>query len=204
MSRILLRNESSLDFLLFDHIAISNYSIKNILNWEDTQVIGRMDPIRNFKNTESVLDIKFNVKAPCIYYIEGDAQPQDEETLYRNFYKDAYPFREQAVLSKRIHQQGSVVKKFFYPSYEELDTEGVYYMKSAPVFRVKVSEDIFEGYCVIKDFTLVADAERHNGSAFSDYDLNLTFHIIHETPGQVSSTIYKKTAQETEDEITGL
>lgn len=216
MSKILFRNEAAQSFLLLDMVKISKYGIRHNINWEETQIIGRMDPIRNFKNTEAILEVQFNVKAPDIHYIgptpdsgfteyDSDIINLVSQLEWEGFYKFVYPELKKgeriAGSSKRIHQHGSIVQRFFYPSYEKYDN--TYYMKSAPLFRASISEDLFDGYCVLQSFDLVGEGARYGDGVFSDYDITLNLHVVHETVGQVSSRVFEKNAKQTVSQITG-
>lgn len=61
---IKIQNLSSGDVVVFQNTLIQSYNFKKILNWESTNTIGRMDPVKTFKNTDSKIDTAFTVINP--------------------------------------------------------------------------------------------------------------------------------------------
>ena len=135
---ITIQNLSSGDILHFRSTSITKYSSRYNINYDSTQVIGRMDPIRNFKNTERIVNASFFVKKDKILLYKVE-EPIDTQAMTDNFLK----FHKGETINPTKATNPSVLfndfNRFFYPSYEkEAGGAGQYFMKSAPVFRVNV------------------------------------------------------------------
>lgn len=163
--------------LIFNNVYINSYGFKKNLQWETTNVIGRMDPIKTFKNTESKLDIKFTVIDP-----HTNIRPRTGD--------------------KRFYSYNNIIQtvhKVIYPSYirEEINTGEDYYMKSAPVLKVKIyksnSNIIFDGYCTTNAIDInfrAEDVSSPSAKTFSNLDFSILFDIIHTRPGEIGSKFY--------------
>lgn len=219
---IKIQNLSSGDVLVFRDSYIQNYSFKRIVNWDTTNVIGRMDPIKTYKNTEAKIDINFTVVNPHKNIIHYSL---DFGSLSSNFYtKDnlnkffknpqksldnntrSVPFTGVYSYTKNLGTIGNIL----YPSY----TAGAdnYSMKSAPVLRVVIYKEenkeitIFDGYATVNalDVNLKAeDVASPSGKHFSNTEFSILFDVIHTDEIQVVSAIEWTEAESVVKSLTG-
>lgn len=220
---IKIQNLSSGDVLLFRDCFIQNYSFKRNINWDTTNVIGRMDPIKTFKNTETKIDINFTIINPhrnIINYIYEEqskyAKPTSKITPQKHTSKDMETFFK--TLKGSIGKNSGVygyaenlgtIGKILYPSYTA--SEDNYALKSAPVLRVfiykvgKEQNKIFDGYATVNslDVNLKAeDSSSPGGREFSNTEFSILFDVIHTNEGQVASAVEWKDPETTEAYIT--
>lgn len=173
---ITIQNLSSGDILHFRSVSITKYSSRYNINYDSTQVIGRMDPIRNFKNTERIINASFFVKTKSLYHYKRDTpiDPAPSKELFLEIHKETKQLDDKEKLQEkgiRKYEPSHIYdeyNRFFYPSYErEAEGAGQYFMKSAPIFRVSVGD--FAGdnqgnagffYCTIPTFDVVSLSDR--------------------------------------------
>jgi hypothetical protein len=193
---IKIQNLSSGDVLVFRDSYIQNYSFKRIVNWDTTNVIGRMDPIKTYKNTEAKIDINFTVVNPhrniIFYPIQTDIM--DEITMKNFFNNLSTPFKTTGIYG--YAENLGTIGKMLYPSYDAGADN--YSMKSAPVLRVVIYKDrkeqnkIFDGYATVNaiDVNLKAeDVSSPGGRNFSNTEFSILFDVLHTNEGQVASRL---------------
>lgn len=205
---IKIQNLSSGDVLVFKDCYIQNYSFKRNVNWEITNVIGRMDPIKTFKNTEAKVELSFTVVNPHrnivshlfdFGFISPHFYTKDNlNKFFKNPEKSLDPSTPGTAF-KGVYgyaENLETIGKILYPSYT--NDNGQYSMKSAPVLRVKVYKDkkeenvIFNGYATVNalDVNLKAeDVSSSGGREFSNTEFNILFDVIHTEEEQISSAI---------------
>ena len=193
-----IQNLSSGDVLIFKDCYIQNYSFRRIVNWDTTNTIGRMDPIKSFKNTEAKVELNFTVVNPhrniTTYFFDSgliDSIVYNIENLNKFFKNPTKPPTQYSTLDRGYTSRKGVygysdnletIGKILYPSYTEDANE--YSMKSAPVLRVKIYKDkkeenvIFDGYATVNalDVNLKAeDVMSPGGRNFSNTEFNILF-----------------------------
>jgi len=223
---IKIQNLSSGDVLMFRDSYIQNYNFKRIVNWDTTNVIGRMDPIKTYKNTEAKIDINFTVVNPhknIINFIyeelisTGDGfQTSKLSTKYQREQMNKFFNDLKGAMGKNNGVYGytenlGTIGKTLYPSYyAEKMIKGDnpnynYSMKSAPVLKVKIYKDgkeqnkIFDGYATVNalDINLKAeDASSPGGREFSNIEVSILFDVLHTNEGQVASALEWKEYKE--------
>jgi hypothetical protein len=226
---IKIQNLSSGDVLVFRDSYIQNYSFKRIVNWDTTNVIGRMDPIKTYKNTEAKVDINFTVVNPhrniinYVYFpIQSVPDSNFQETLM-NGEKYQIDLMEKffKTLDNPMGLRSGVygytenletIGKILYPSYNATGNSH-YSMKSAPVLRVKIYKDqkpenkIFDGYATVNalDVNLKAeDVSSPGGREFSNTEFSILFDVIHTNEGQIASAIEWTPESVLNSDATGL
>lgn len=209
---IKMQNLSSGDVVVFQNTFIQNYSFKKILNWETTNTIGRMDPVKTFKNTESKVDTAFTVINPHVnisyhkmakskfsYEMQGDIESFFQDPKVDTVGVGVYSYDSNI----------NIISKLLYPSYEGSAESGALYMKSAPVLRVSIyvpsnkEIKIFDGYATINalDTNFKAeDVSSPSGRAFSSLEFSILFDVIHVNESDIHSR--KETKQVTQEDIT--
>jgi len=224
---IKIQNLSSGDVLVFRDSYIQNYSFKRIVNWDTTNVIGRMDPIKTYKNTEAKIDINFTVVNPhrniinYIYFppetitsnvtaskIDANKYVSNDLKKFFDTLKSDNNFRNTGVYG--YAENLGTIGKILYPSYNA--GEDNYSMKSAPVLRVAIYKDqkpenkIFDGYATVNalDVNLKAeDVASPGGRNFSNTEFSILFDVIHTNEGQVASALEWEQSEDVAAAITG-
>lgn len=204
---------------MFRDSYIQNYNFKRIVNWDTTNVIGRMDPIKTYKNTEAKIDINFTVVNPhrniinFVYedlYSTGDnfetsvLSTKYQREQMNKFFND---LKSRAGINKGVYgytENLGTIGKILYPSYyaEQMSTgenpNYNYSMKSAPVLRVRIYKDgkeqnkIFDGFATVNalDINLKAeDVSSPGGRNFSNLEVSILFDVLHTNEGQVASAL---------------
>lgn len=198
MSDYVIQNLSSGAVLVFHNPKISDYSIKYAVNWNPVNVLGRMDPIRTFKNTETIIDLKFNCRSDRMMYIEKKDDVTNEDFFTKVKSNIGASFGNEEAFQKikgastrasSFHLHLGMPRRFFYPSYENRDYST--YMKSAPVFKIYDHCDILGGYYTIPNFDIIVRGDRTNpySKIPSDYDFSLVLNPIHTKETQIASKI---------------
>lgn len=203
---------------MFRDSYIQNYSFKRIVNWDTTNVIGRMDPIKTYKNTEAKIDINFTVVNPhrnIINFVYEDLvslQGFEASKITAKYQKDALEkffndLKSTAGINRGVYgytENLGTIGKILYPSYyaEQMSTGADpnynYSMKSAPVLRVRIYKDgkeqnkIFDGYATVNalDINLKAeDVSSPGGRHFSNLEVSILFDVLHTNEGQIASAL---------------
>ena len=207
-----IQNLASGDVLMFRDSYIQNYSFRRIVNWDTTNTIGRMDPIKTFKNTEAKVELNFTVVNPhrnivTYFYDFGliDTTVYNKQNLdkfFRNPAKTAsgwYTKSPDYTSKQGVYgytENLETIGKILYPSYVSDNSE--YSMKSAPVLRVKIYKDrkeenvIFNGYATVNalDVNLKAeDVASPGGRNFSNVEFNILFDVIHTKETDVAAAV---------------
>lgn len=211
MSDYVIQNLSSGAVLVFHNPKISDYSLKYAINWNSVEVLGRMDPIRTFKNTQTIIDLKFNCRSDRMMYIEKkedstniDFFEQIKKNIGNVFNEKKFKTINGAQdRASGFHLHLGMPRRFFYPSYEKRDESA--FMKSAPVFKIYDHCGILDGYYTIPNFDIIARGDRANpySKVPSDYDFSLVLNPIHTKETQIASTINVNSSspQDTVDKV---
>lgn len=206
---IKIQNLSNGDVLIFKDSYIQNYSFKRIVNWDSTNTIGRMDPIKTFKNTEAKVEVSFTVVNPhrniinYTFFKQRETDSNYTKQELNNFFENPIKKDNKTTGVYGYTENLNTIGKILYPSYtahkniaEREQHFFEYTMKSAPVLRVGIYKDgmkdikIFEGYATVNalDVNLKGeDVSSPSGREFSNIEFNILFDVIHVNPGQISS-----------------
>lgn len=175
---ITIENLSSGDVLHFRSTSITKYSSRYNINYDSTQVIGRMDPIRNFKNTERIINASFFVETKQIHLYKQEDNKERNKDIFSRLHEgtEEKKDKERIKLGTNAQTNPSILfnnfNRFFYPSYEqEPGGAGQYFMKSAPIFRVSFGKFVVDKsakkttdtgffFCTIPTFDVVSLSER--------------------------------------------
>ena len=186
-----MMNMSSGTSILVKSDSLTKYGWNKTMNWETSLVVGRMDPIQNFRNTESKIDI--GIEATDIYCFPGES----------------YNRSDFDILNQLLSIDGKQIKKvnmddygdeffrgFFYPSYTVSGNN--YAVQTAPIFLCQLSaleqstantNTYFYVYATIPSFSYNKD--RHVDADGFSYttQLDFTLNVIHTNIRGVSSKI---------------
>ena len=209
---IKMQNLSSGDVVVFNNVFIQNYSFKKILNWDTTNTIGRMDPIKTFKNTESKIDTSFTVINPHVnithHKFKDTGLSYDDPDNIDSFFDK--PKTKQASVGVYSYDSNlNIISKLLYPSYEKASNSPAPYMQSAPILRVSIYKPInneiviFNGYATINalDTNFKAeDVSAPSGRSFSSLEFSILFDVIHVNESDIRSR--QETKQITEEDVT--
>lgn len=202
-----IQNLANGDVLMFRDSYIQNYSFRRIVNWDTTNTIGRMDPIKTFKNTEAKVELNFTVVNPhrnivnySFFIMQNNKKIVTETTFNRKGLDDFFKNPDKSYgFSQGVYgyeENIETIGKILYPSYT--NDSGEYSMKSAPVLRVKVYKDkkeenvIFNGYATVNaiDVNLKAeDVASPGGKNFSNVEFNILFDVIHTKEEDVTAAV---------------
>lgn len=201
--KIKLMNLSSGDVIYASSTTLKNYGHTKTMNWETSLVVGRMDPIQNFRNTEAKINI--GIVTSNVYYRQlskMNGKRHTSQDLEEIFQLETSNREGIGIVDLDIYSTEGF-RGFFYPSY--LQDGNVYSVLTAPVFRCKISSDskvMFSGYCTIPDFNFEKQKfVNDQGNSFQSI-LSFTLNVIHTNLKSVSSRTF--TTQEIQDLITGL
>lgn len=217
-----IQNLASGDVLMFRDSYIQNYSFRRIVNWDTTNTIGRMDPIKTFKNTEAKVELSFTVVNPHRNIVShlfdfGSISPDfytkdNLNKFFKNPEKSLDPSTPGTAF-KGVYgytENLETIGKILYPSYTNDNDD--YSMKSAPVLRVKIYKDkkeenvIFNGYATVNalDVNLKAeDVSSAGGRNFSNVEFNILFDIIHTKEVQIASAFEIRKNQVSASDVLG-
>lgn len=199
---IKMQNLSSGDVVVFQNTFIQNYSFKRNVNWETTNTIGRMDPVKTYKNTETKLDLSYTVINPhrniglYTFLPKTDSLVANEiEKFFEN--TKMVPGNEVVHGIYSYKTNSDIFGKLLYPSYDsDSPKKGAWYMKSAPVLRVRVylsnkpENIIFDGYATTNAFDVnlkAEDSSSPGGRNFSSCEFSILLDILHTEDYNVSS-----------------
>ncbi len=208
---IKMQNLSSGDVVIFNNAFIQSYSFKKILNWDTTNTIGRMDPIKTFKNTESKIDTSFTVINPHVnishHKFADTGLSYDDPGNIDSFFEK--PKTKQSSVGIYSYDSNlNIISKLLYPSYEKASNSPAPYMQSAPVLRVNIYKPInneiviFNGYATINalDTNFKAeDVSAPSGRSFSSLEFSILFDVIHVNESDIRSR--QETKQVTEEDV---
>jgi hypothetical protein len=178
-----IMNLSSGNIIYFSNANISKYSYNRTMNWETTPVVGRMDPIYNFRNTEGKVEIVLQASGIRIFPFDEIPTKEslknriDDESLEGKLYNIDY-------YSQRY------LSSFFYPSYQQ-DGKS-FFMKTAPVFQCKLinradKKTFFAGYATIPSFNYEKSKFVGTGGVPLILEVSFTLNVIHDKLIQVGS-----------------
>jgi hypothetical protein len=182
---IKIQNLASGDLITAKSSAITKYDYNKTMNWETTPVIGRMDPIYNFRNTESKIEVGMNPSKVEFYKFTDSLN----ETELNNFFENQ---KEKTNITTRLEvYDEDGVRSFFYPSYQQNGNS--YQLKSAPIFRCYLANSsrvFFDVFCTIPSFSF--NQSKYIGQFGTPFytGLNFTLNVIHTSPESVGSRYF--------------
>lgn len=160
MTDVQIMNLSSGAFISLKGVSISSLNLTQQLNWDSVDVIGRMNGIKNYKNTtrKRSFEIKTNKDSNSFIY-----SPKSEDSSFYILidFKDRNKRIEMLEGStdyfnleslNNFVSNGQDIQQFFYPSYIQEGTN--YFMQSAPMFYFRMKNQRIEStsYCIIRSF----------------------------------------------------
>lgn len=190
-----IMNMSSGTSILVKSDSLTKYGWNKTMNWETTLVVGRMDPIQNFRNTESKIDI--GIEAKDIKIFDQQYFSQDDFDNLEMILKD----KEKKDLVQNVNidlYSNEFFRGFFYPSY--LENNGSYSMLTAPIFRChlyfgngKEDQTYFKGFATIPSFQYSKNKYVNENGLPYNIGLDFTLNVIHVNIKSVSSKIVPAT-----------
>ena len=161
MTDVQIMNLSSGAFISLRGISISSLNLTQQLNWDSVDVIGRMNGIKNYKNTtrKRSFEIKTNKDSNSFiyspkseafsFYILIDFKDRQKRIKMLNEPSGDTFFSESL---NNFVSNGQDIQQFFYPSYIQEGTN--YFMQSAPMFYFRMKNQRIEStsYCIIRSF----------------------------------------------------
>lgn len=215
MSIVKIMNLSSGGILYFgENTKISEVNLKYDLKWDTTEVIGRMNGIKNYSNTTKTRS--FNIKGTSTqckysapdspYYVPPDITSM--KYAFGEITANSNPKDYTGVgFENFINTGAGSIDRFFYPSYQqevifdinraaqELDARTVKFMQSAPLFFIEFSNKTLKirSYCIIKNFNFVVAGKHFNNQKQPEtFDLSFEIEEISSDITQISSMVYTK------------
>lgn len=190
--KLKVQNISSGDIIYGQSKSLIKYNYSKTMNWETTPVVGRMDPIYNFRNTEGKIEIA--IESNSVYYCKLDKTPT--ETGLQDFINKISDLTTAKANGKEIpfsyYNPNNGFQSFFYPSYQQNGT--TFQMKTAPVFRVQLFNDksqYVSVYCTIPSFNYSKDKYVDETGKSYITALDLVLNVIHTKPELVGSRFFK-------------
>jgi hypothetical protein len=218
-NNIVIQNLSSGVTLNFKQANIENLKIIQDLKYEETSVVGRMDPIINYTNTKKAYNISIlqNFDARSGLYVAriGDDKPVTEKAIKDLFDSECSRWQNKNREKKKYQsfEMGhdpdgeNLLYRFLYPAYQELGQlegsaeyyAGNYYVKSGLFFRLRIlnsDKTWFNAYCTITNMTWDFNWPnlKSTTTTFSPKSLkiNLQGTVIHDDILKVSSRRIKQ------------
>lgn len=212
MSRITLVNLSSGGMLVLNGASLDSFNLKYDLAWDSTDVIGRMNGIKNYKNTTKTRSLEIiGIANTSFFYTpqSSDSIPRSLEKAKENIASlekgEALTNFYNENLSK-LFNSGQTIESLFYPSYinsrETISLPGNageqknnYFMQSAPLFYIKVKneESNFTSICIIKNFNFNSAGKDIGSKKLIDkFKLSFELEEIKTDISQVSSFVTYK------------
>lgn len=207
--KLKVQNISSGDIIYGESSSLIKYNYSKTMNWETTPVVGRMDPIYNFRNTEAKIEIA--IEASDFYYCKlNDTPTQDKLNEFNkkiSSKKEAIDFRgskKSEAIPFSYYNTGDGFQGFFYPSYQQ--NGSTFQVKTAPVFRVKLfnqDREYVSVYCTIPSFAYSKD--KYTDATGKSYiiALDLVLNVIHTKPELVGSKFFNTGGTITSGSILG-
>ena len=206
MTDIQIMNLSNGAFISLKEVSIASLNLTHQLNWDSVDVIGRMNGIKNYKNTtrKRSFEIKTSNSSRTFIYT-----PIDEEQSLK-ILKETFKDRSKRIkmlnnppgntfFSESLNNfvsNGQDIQRFFYPSYiQEANEDGRenYFMQSAPMFyfRMKNQNVDFTSYCIINSFNFDTN-DFGQRKAINTFNLKFEIEEIASDITQVSSIVRVK------------
>lgn len=202
--KLKVQNISSGDIIYGESSSLIKYNYSKTMNWETTPVVGRMDPIYNFKNTEAKIEIA--IEADSVYYCKLNDKPTQ---VNLNEFNEKIDNKIAASGSGgevffNYYNTGNGFQGFFYPSYQQ--NGSTFQVKTAPVFRVKLfnaNKEYVSVYCTIPSFAYSKD--KYTDATGKSYltSLDLVLNVIHTKPELVGSKFFNTEGTITSGSILG-
>lgn len=205
----IIQNMSSGDVLYFKKPNVNSFSIVQELKYEESAVVGRMDPITNYINTTKkyTFDIlqQFNEKDNRnLFLIKSKGTDSSEiDNVFKNA-KSLANNDNSVDFEMGTSDAGEAnLYKFLYPSYKQIDpSSDSYYVSSGLFFRFKLAKADDHGkvwqkaYCTITNMTWQFESSQLTSVVDNlkpkNLKINLQGSIIHENVSRISSRIIKK------------
>lgn len=206
-NNVIIQNLSSGDILAFKRSNVKDFKVIQDLKYEETSVVGRMDPIINYVNTKKTYAISLTQnfdqsKGENLFFKEGPSVllKKDFDAAWESYKKpDNKNFGNVLNYEMGSEQESeNPLYRFFYPSYEEINasTGDSYYIRSGLYFRYMILNSKgkiwFNGYCTITNMTWNFEWPNINstdGGLISPTRLDIAFQgtVIHEHISKISS-----------------
>jgi len=199
MTTIQIMNLSSGAFISLKQVNIANLNLIQDLNWDSVDVIGRMNGIKNYKNTtrKKSFDIKTDEKS--VVSIHTPRSEVSSNTILIKFKARTdrikmldNPVYFQTESLNNFLNNGQYLQRFFYPSY--LEETNNYFMQSAPMFYFRMINGNLEStaYCIIRSFNFEVNDFGPN-KVINTFNLKFEIEEIASNIDQVSSIVRTKT-----------
>jgi len=195
MTDIQIMNLSSGAFISLKGVSISNLNLVQDLNWDSVDVIGRMNGIKNYKNTtrKRNFDIKTDkASAVSIHTPLSEVSSINILTKFKTISERTKMLDKPTVYftTEKLDNflsNGQYIQRFFYPSY--LEETNNYFMQSAPMFYFRMINGKLEStaYCIIRSFNF--EAYFGPNKVIDTFNLKFEIEEIASSIDQVSSII---------------
>lgn len=212
MSVVKIMNLSSGGILFFgESTSVLELNLKYDLKWDTTEVIGRMNGVKNYSNTTKTRAFKIiGFPKDCKYSAPESriAVPRDITTMKAAFdiiSSKINPNRYVGKNGTNFYNTGAgSIDRFFYPSYQE---EGLFlsnplfreqktqFMQSAPLFFLEFKNENLKirTYCIIRSFNFnSAGKDVDNKKQPEKFELSFEIEELSSDITQISSMVYIK------------
>ena len=206
-NNVIIQNLSSGGILAFSRPNVSDFKIIQELKYEETSVVGRMDPIINYANTKKTYTIKLvqnfdQSENQNLFFKQGPATllKKDIDASWEAYKKPNNKYFGESLNYEMGFEQEreNPLYRFLYPSYEEFNasTGDSYYIRSGLYFRFMILNSKgkiwFNGYCTITNMTwdfVWPNIDLTDEGLISPTKLDISFQgtVIHEHISKISS-----------------
>lgn len=206
MTDIQIMNLSNGAFISLKEVSIASLNLTQQLNWDSVDVIGRMNGIKNYKNTtrKRSFEIKTSDSSRTFIYTPI-GEEKSLEILTKTFKNRTERIKMlnnppgNTFFSESLNNfvsNGQDIQRFFYPSYiQEANEDGRenYFMQSAPMFYFRMNNQNvdFTSYCIINSFNFDTN-DFGQVKAMNTFNLKFEIEEIASDITQVSSIVRVK------------
>lgn len=206
LSDVKILNLSSANLLELVGCSIEKLNLNYELAWDSTDVIGRMNPIKNYKNTKKTRSITIKVtnmeESNICYFLDTNDMPKTIGRMLELFKQPTLGIYKRQTLDNILNTQ-AYINKFFFPSYLRENVAGDtddsnkynYFMKSAPLFlfEFKSGNLLISTYCIISSFKFsVNGSDFGNDKVIDKFQLDFEIEEIMSDISQASSIVVLK------------
>lgn len=201
MSNVYIQNLSSKNVLVLSG-SVSKISKDYSINWDSVDVIGRMNGIKNYKNTTKsmsmfidniVLSDSSKVLSPNSFLRKHEYNQNFANHTWWDSKAVSYDLNTLFNQSTTDEQKMNRIDSFFYPSYieENIEDKSLYFMNSPPMFKIYYGEKLnMELLCIIKSFKF--QVLKFNKETIETLSLQLELEEINTNIIQMSSRVVNK------------
>lgn len=199
MTTLKIMNLSNGAILWLENVSVEKMNLKVDLSWDSNDVIGRMNGIKNYKNTTKTRNIEIKTASTSetkTYFPEDtNSAPKNINQMKQNL-QNPQDFQQKNL--ETFLNSGEIFERFFYPSYIESSNtingrqKASYFMQSAPMFYISLKEENLDytSYCIIKSFDFnVIGSDFGQGKSIDTFSLSFQIEEIQIDIKQVSSII---------------